>query len=125
MGSHLQPITWRAALVGGPCPFVSGTGSVPVEHLPAAPANQPHQIPLIPPVGQPLVSEGVPEEVGVDVSDPGLLPPALDDGADAWRAEWTSESEPQSVCGGGVGVPPPDLPKVPVERRCRLDSERT
>lgn len=57
---------------------------VPIEHLPAPPPGQPHQVALTAPARKPAVGECVTELMWVkSVAEPGLASPLADDLGDA------------------------------------------
>lgn len=73
----LQLVAEAEASVSVPCTLVCRTCGVPVEHLSTTPSGKSHEVTLVPALGQPGVSEGMAELVGVDRAKPGLLAPAL------------------------------------------------
>jgi hypothetical protein len=64
-------------------PLIGDRGSVALEHRPGLPSRQPHQVGLATALTEPEVGEGVPEQVGVQVLDAGLAPPAAQELGDA------------------------------------------
>lgn len=58
------------------CPSRGGRCRIPLKHLPASPAGEPHQVALGAALSEPLVRERVTELVGVKVIEAGLLRPA-------------------------------------------------
>ena len=80
---------------------------VPVDHLAAAPAREPHQVPLGPTFGEPLMGEHVTELVRMKVLEPSLGGSAAGNLSDAAWRERTLRPEPERV-RVRFGVGPPD-----------------
>src|SRR5829696_6601727 len=68
----LQPIVGRETPVGVAGAGVGGGGAVAGEHLAGAPPGDAHQVGLVAARAEPLVGEGVPEHVWVEVRDTSL-----------------------------------------------------
>ena len=73
-----QPVPQPGAAVRVPGALVGGAGGVPADHLPRPPPGEAHQVGLLPAGGQPAVGEGVPEQVRVESSDPGVVAAPLE-----------------------------------------------
>src|SRR4029450_9447059 len=82
-----QPIHRRQPAMGLAGAGVGGAGAVAAEHVAGLPAGQAHQVGFAAALGQPLVAEGVPELVRVEVRDGGLGGAPLKHLADAPTGE--------------------------------------
>ena len=58
-------------------PIVGGGRGVAADHFPRAPASEPHQVVFLALVGEPVVSERVPELVRMNRRDTSVRAPSL------------------------------------------------
>jgi LacI family transcriptional regulator len=97
--------------------------TVAVEHLPAPPAGESHQIALAAAAREPAVGEGVPRLMWVEpIAEPRLPSPLSDDLRDSTVGQAALSADPQpGQIGVGRALPHPD---VPIEGAHRLDADR-
>ena len=84
----------RQSGVGSLRPSLGRLRTVAVEHLPAAPAEEVHEVAFVAAVGEPLMGEGVPEEVGMNLNA-NRRAAALQHLLDAVGAEASLHTEPE------------------------------
>jgi hypothetical protein len=121
--SPLEPVPRRALPVRLPRPLVRRARPVPLQHRPRPPPGQPHQVPLLPPLRQPLVRERVPELVRVKMLQPRLGGAGLDHIAQPPHAQRPMLPQPEQRTLGVRMVSP--RPQVAIQRLGRLPPERT
>lgn len=117
----LQLVAEAEASVSVPCTLVWRTCGVPVEHLSTTPSGKSHEVTLVPALGQPGVSEGMAELVGVDRAKPGLPAPALHHlkHPGVRQASLLAQPQPGQPCIGSAGT----FPQVTVYRLAILGAE--
>lgn len=79
------------------CTFVCRTRAIAADHLSRPPARQPHQILLLAALGEPPVSERVPEKVRVDVGHAGSFGTPTKDLTNAVLLQRAFPANPQRI----------------------------
>src|SRR4051794_16628017 len=92
-----------------------GTLAVTVDHRARSPTGEPHEVALRTAVSEPLMREGVTEQMGVDVPDTGLSSSTPQHLGDTAVGHATLPAHPQP---GGVDLRPD--PEIPIERLRRF-----
>jgi hypothetical protein len=119
MVSSSYPVAEHKALVGLAGSGIRGGGAVAVEHLARPPANETHERVVVAAGHAPLVGEGVPEGVRVQLRNAGIRAAFPDQLADAVVGHPRSsvDAEPEV---GKLRLPLPfPLAEVAVERQGR------
>lgn len=118
----LDPITRAQSPVGAYRALGSGACAIPIEHLAAPPAGQPHEITFAPAAGEPAVGKGMSQLVRMEsVAEPRLPAPLSDDLSDTAVGQPSFAPDPQP---GQVGVNRALAhPHVPIEGADRLRSD--
>jgi hypothetical protein len=76
---------------------VSSARRVPTDHLPCAPASEPHQVLFLPTCGEPAVSHRVAEAVRVEMINTGVLAASLQQLRDPGDGERSFAAQPECL----------------------------
>ena len=93
--------------MGLSCPLIGGAGTIAAEHGPRAPARQSHQVTPLTALREPLVSECMPEQMRVHMTDTRRLGSVMHQLVDPTGRERLLPSQPQLR-----------LVRVPMGRSC-------
>src|SRR4051794_2754829 len=108
-----------------PRPLISRARPIPLQHSPRAPPRQPHQVPLLPALAQPLVRKRMPEHMRMHPLQPCLLAPNPHHVRDPPVSHRSIMPDPQRLA---LLRPTPLIsrphPQIPVERLRRLPPKR-
>lgn len=78
--------------------------TVAVEHFASPPAPEAHEVALGATLGQPVVGEGMPHEVGVDPTEPGPDSPTAEHGGHTGLLKRVAPPcQPEVLCGPAMG----------------------
>jgi hypothetical protein len=96
-----EPISRTESPVRLAGPLVGHARAVAVQHGPAAPAHQTHELVVAPALAAPPMSKGVPEHVRMESFDTGLTSARCDDTGDACVVQRAFATKPEP---GETGV---------------------
>ena len=100
----------------------SRRSSITSDHRAGPPPRDPHEVPLVAATGEPLMSKGVAELMGVDASQASLKRPTAHDLTDAGIGQPPLVSQPERRAR--VGLVAVSSPDVTVQSPNRLSPDR-